>query len=94
MPWAGRDAGTGPGAWRDQRQRQSLRALESSTRIALGTKQLRSAAMVTGSCQCGGIRFEIERVIALTHCHCSVCRKTTDVHSRLLHMFAPAISSH
>ena len=33
--------------------------------------------MTTGSCQCGGIKFEIEKVTALTHCHCSVCRKTT-----------------
>ncbi len=33
--------------------------------------------MITGSCQCGGIRFEIEKVTAITNCHCSVCRKTT-----------------
>jgi hypothetical protein len=33
--------------------------------------------MITGSCQCGGVRFEIEKVTALTNCHCSVCRKTT-----------------
>ena len=33
--------------------------------------------MILGSCQCGGIRFEIEKVTAMTHCHCSVCRKTT-----------------
>ena len=33
--------------------------------------------MILGSCQCGGIRFEIEEVTAMTHCHCSVCRKTT-----------------
>ena len=33
--------------------------------------------MIVGSCQCGGIRFEIEKVTAMTHCHCSVCRKTT-----------------
>jgi hypothetical protein len=33
--------------------------------------------MITGSCQCGGIRFEIDKVTALTNCHCSVCRKTT-----------------
>ena len=31
--------------------------------------------MIRGSCVCGGIRFEIEKVTALTHCHCSVCRK-------------------
>ena len=33
--------------------------------------------MITGSCHCGGIKFEIEKVTAMTHCHCSVCRKTT-----------------
>ena|SRR5579883_1037025 len=31
--------------------------------------------MIKGSCLCGGIRFEIDEVIALTHCHCSICRK-------------------
>ena len=33
--------------------------------------------MIHGSCMCGGIRFEIEKVRAMTYCHCSVCRKTT-----------------
>jgi len=33
--------------------------------------------VITGSCQCGGIRFEIDKVTAITNCHCSVCRKTT-----------------
>ncbi|HZP44574.1 MAG TPA: GFA family protein [Candidatus Binataceae bacterium] len=33
--------------------------------------------MVRGSCPCGGIKFEIEKVRALTNCHCSVCRKST-----------------
>jgi len=33
--------------------------------------------MIAGSCICGGIKFEIERVTALTHCHCSICRKAT-----------------
>ncbi|WP_035643191.1 GFA family protein, partial [Bradyrhizobium sp. ORS 375] len=31
--------------------------------------------MIKGSCLCGGIRFEIDTVRALTHCHCSNCRK-------------------
>jgi hypothetical protein len=31
--------------------------------------------MIRGSCQCGGIRFEIDAVVAITHCHCSICRK-------------------
>ena len=31
--------------------------------------------MIKGSCVCGGNKFEIERVVALTHCHGSVCRK-------------------
>jgi hypothetical protein len=33
--------------------------------------------MITGSCLCGGIRFEIDEVLALTHCHCTNCRKLT-----------------
>lgn len=33
--------------------------------------------MIEGSCLCGGIRFEIDEVAALTHCHCSICRKVT-----------------
>ncbi len=31
--------------------------------------------MIRGSCLCGAIRFEIDRVLALTHCHCTHCRK-------------------
>jgi hypothetical protein len=31
--------------------------------------------MVKGSCLCGGIRFEVDEVALLTHCHCSDCRK-------------------
>jgi hypothetical protein len=33
--------------------------------------------MIRGSCLCGGIRFEVDEVMALTHCHCSICRKLT-----------------
>lgn len=31
--------------------------------------------MIKGSCLCGGIRFEVDVIRALTHCHCSNCRK-------------------
>jgi len=31
--------------------------------------------MIRGSCQCGAVRFEIDKVLALTHCHCTTCRK-------------------
>jgi hypothetical protein len=31
--------------------------------------------MIRGSCLCGGIRFEIDEVLSLTHCHCTICRK-------------------
>ena len=31
--------------------------------------------MIRGSCACGAIRFEIEAVRSMTHCHCSACRK-------------------
>jgi hypothetical protein len=33
--------------------------------------------MVRGSCFCGGIAIEIERVALMRHCHCSSCRKET-----------------
>lgn len=33
--------------------------------------------MIKGSCACGGIRFEIDAVRSLTHCHCANCRKLT-----------------
>jgi hypothetical protein len=33
--------------------------------------------VIKGSCLCGGIRFEIDSVRSLTHCHCSNCRKLT-----------------
>jgi len=33
--------------------------------------------MIRGSCQCGAIRFEIDAVLSLTHCHCTICRKLT-----------------
>jgi hypothetical protein len=33
--------------------------------------------MIRGSCQCGGIRFEIDAVMSITHCHCSICRKVS-----------------
>ena len=31
--------------------------------------------MVRGSCLCGGIRFEAEKIALITNCHCSKCRK-------------------
>jgi hypothetical protein len=31
--------------------------------------------MIRGSCLCGAVRFEIDKVRALTHCHCVNCRK-------------------
>jgi hypothetical protein len=33
--------------------------------------------VVTGSCLCGGIAIEAERVALMRHCHCSFCRKET-----------------
>jgi hypothetical protein len=32
--------------------------------------------MIRGSCLCGGIRFEADRVPLMTTCHCSKCRKS------------------
>jgi hypothetical protein len=31
--------------------------------------------MIRGSCLCGGIQIEAERVPLITNCHCSKCRK-------------------
>ena len=33
--------------------------------------------MIRGSCLCGGIRIEAQRIGLLRHCHCSNCRKET-----------------
>jgi hypothetical protein len=33
--------------------------------------------MITGGCLCGRGRFEVDEVKALTHCHCSICRKSS-----------------
>jgi hypothetical protein len=33
--------------------------------------------MIRESCICGAVRFEIDEVRALTHCHCANCRKLT-----------------
>jgi hypothetical protein len=33
--------------------------------------------MIRGSCLCGSVRFEINAVRSLTHCHCANCRKLT-----------------
>jgi hypothetical protein len=34
--------------------------------------------MLTGSCLCGGIRFEISGPVAgIAQCHCSLCRKSS-----------------
>src|ERR1700730_10794550 len=34
--------------------------------------------MITGSCLCGGVRYEIDGEIGLAlNCHCSMCRKAT-----------------
>ena len=33
--------------------------------------------MIKGSCACGGVRFEIDAARAMTHCHCTNCRKLT-----------------
>jgi hypothetical protein len=31
---------------------------------------------MSGSCQCGGVRFEVEGpFIRVTHCHCTTCKK-------------------
>ena len=33
--------------------------------------------MIRGSCLCGGVQYEVDRVAVMSHCHCSVCRKAT-----------------
>jgi hypothetical protein len=31
--------------------------------------------MITGSCLCGTVRYEVEGLERMSHCHCSMCRK-------------------
>jgi len=34
-----------------------------------------AASLLTGSCQCGQVRYEIDAPpLAMYHCHCSICR--------------------
>src|SRR4029453_1442842 len=33
--------------------------------------------MIRGSCFCGGIAIEADRIALMRHCHCSTCRKET-----------------
>ena len=33
--------------------------------------------MIRGSCLCGAVRFEVDEVRSITHCHCANCRKLT-----------------
>jgi hypothetical protein len=30
-----------------------------------------------GSCFCGGVLYEADRVALMSHCHCTMCRKTS-----------------
>ena len=47
--------------------------------------------MIKGSCLCGGIRFEIDAVRSLTHCHCRHCRKLTGA-AQAMFMLTPTNS--
>jgi hypothetical protein len=41
------------------------------------TVERKPFAMITGSCLCGAVRFQIDGSFAhMNHCHCSVCRKS------------------
>jgi hypothetical protein len=33
--------------------------------------------IIRGSCLCGAVRFEVDKVRSLIHCHCANCRKLT-----------------
>ena len=37
--------------------------------------------MITGSCQCGAVRFEVDPPLRdVINCHCTICRKTSGHH--------------
>lgn len=37
--------------------------------------------MVTGSCQCGAVKFEVDPPLrGVINCHCTICRKTSGHH--------------
>jgi hypothetical protein len=38
------------------------------------------AAMIKGSCLCGGVKFEINEARSLTYCDCRNCRKLSGAH--------------
>jgi hypothetical protein len=46
---------------------------------------------VTGSCLCGGIRYEVAGELGkVVHCHCSMCRKATGAAFRTRAAVAPS----
>ena len=57
--------------WLCRALRKARSAGEERRRAALPRNRgnLMEVAMIKGSCVCGGNKFEIERVVALTHCH-------------------------
>jgi hypothetical protein len=59
----------------DDSQGDRLRATVFAGKLAPIAGRQGVWRMIRGSCQCGGIRFEIDAVVAITHCHCSICRK-------------------
>ncbi len=47
-----------------------------STASGTGTRERRQALGLTGSCLCGVVRYEVDRLDRpIAHCHCRTCRK-------------------
>ena len=44
--------------------------------------------MITGGCQCGAVRYRIERLDGALVCHCRMCQKATGS------LFAPLVVAH
>ena len=55
-----------------------LRAPASAVIIEGTSFDLERCSMITGSCLCGGVRYEVDgRIGPALNCHCSMCRKVT-----------------
>lgn len=51
-----------------------------------------TSSLFHGSCLCGGVRYEVSHDIrAVSHCHCSMCRKT---HGAAFATYGSALREH
>src|SRR4051812_39246918 len=56
---------------------ETHRQQDGGFRCALPTLRIQEAPMLTGSCLCGSVAYEVNATPGpIVHCHCATCRKT------------------